>query len=246
MRSTEVAVAAASPTCGTAPRRSSGSSRLFGQTRTITRHATTSPASASVSEVHGAASPWTAAKVAGALQSDQGIVVTGIAALTPAGLDPDALWSAYSSGKVTSEPEDGNWVGRVVFDPAEYLPPKDRKRVDRLGLFSVIGAKLALEDAGLELTDENRGRVGAIIGTGVGPMESMELFSRPVIEEGAAAANPAVFPNTVYNAAGGQVAMKVGAVGPASTVTAGHAAGDVAKPDRACHRRRQRQRESRS
>jgi 3-oxoacyl-[acyl-carrier-protein] synthase II len=153
------------------------------------------------------------------------IVVTGIAALTPAGLDPDALWSAYSSGKVTSEPEDGNWVGRVVFDPAEYLPPKDRKRVDRLGLFSVIGAKLALEDAGLELTDENRGRVGAIIGTGVGPMESMEIFSRPVIEEGAAAANPAVFPNTVYNAAGGQVAMKVGAVGPASTVTAGHAAG---------------------
>jgi 3-oxoacyl-[acyl-carrier-protein] synthase II len=153
------------------------------------------------------------------------IVITGVAALTPAGLDPDALWSAYSSGKVTSEPEGGNWVGRVVFDPAEYLAPKDRKRVDRLGLFSVIGAKLALEDAGLELTDDNRGRVGAIIGTGVGPMESMELFSRPVIEEGAAAANPAVFPNTVYNAAGGQVAMKVGTVGPASTVTAGHAAG---------------------
>src|SRR3954471_8208377 len=153
------------------------------------------------------------------------VVITGVAALTPAGLDPDALWSAYSSGKVTSEPEDGNWVGRVVFDPAEYLSPKDRKRVDRLGLFSVIGSKLALEDAGLELTDDNRGRVGAIIGTGVGPMESMEIFSRPVIEEGAAAANPAVFPNTVYNAAGGQVAMKVGPGGPASTVTAGHAAG---------------------
>ncbi len=153
------------------------------------------------------------------------VVITGIAALTPAGIGPDALWSAFVEGRVPSEPENGNWVGRVVFDPAEYLVPKERKRVDRLGLFSVIGSKLALEDAGLELTDDNRGRVGAIIGTGVGPMESMELFSRPVIEEGAAAANPAVFPNTVYNAAGGQVAMKVGAVGPASTVTAGHAAG---------------------
>jgi 3-oxoacyl-[acyl-carrier-protein] synthase II len=153
------------------------------------------------------------------------IVITGMATLTPAGLDPDALWAAFSEGKVASEPESGNWIGRVVFDPAEYLPPKERKRVDRLGLFSVIGSKLALEDAGLELTDDNRGRVGAIIGTGVGPMESMEAFSRPVIEEGAAAANPAVFPNTVYNAAGGQVAMKIGAVGPASTVTAGHAAG---------------------
>jgi 3-oxoacyl-[acyl-carrier-protein] synthase II len=153
------------------------------------------------------------------------IVITGMATLTPAGLDPEALWTAFSEGKVTSEPDGGNWVGRVVFDPADYLPPKERKRVDRLGLFSLIGSKLALEDAGLEIGEDNRGRVGAIIGTGVGPMQSMEEFSRPVFEEGAAAANPAVFPNTVYNAAGGQVAMKIGAVGPASTVTAGHAAG---------------------
>jgi 3-oxoacyl-[acyl-carrier-protein] synthase II len=153
------------------------------------------------------------------------VVITGMATLTPAGLDPNALWRAFSEGKVATEPENGNWVGRVVFDPAEYLPPKERKRVDRLGLFSVIGSNLALDDADLELSDDNRARVGAIIGTGVGPMESMEAFSRPVLEEGPAAANPAVFPNTVYNAAGGQVAMKVGAVGPASTVTAGHAAG---------------------
>jgi 3-oxoacyl-[acyl-carrier-protein] synthase II len=153
------------------------------------------------------------------------VVITGMATLTPAGLDPGALWSAFSEGKVASEPESGNWVGRVTFDPAEYLPPKERKRVDRLGLFSLISSKLALEDAGLELTDDNRARVGAIVGTGVGPMESLEAFSRPVIEEGAGAANPAVFPNTVYNAAGGQVAMKIGPVGPASTVTAGHAAG---------------------
>jgi len=53
----------------------------------------------------------------------------------------------------------------------------------------------------------------------------MENFTRPLIQEGPQAANPAVFPNTVYNAAGGQVAMNVGAIGPASTVTAGHAAG---------------------
>ena len=56
-------------------------------------------------------------------------------------------------------------------------------------------------------------------------MESMEEFAAPVIDEGAGAANPAVFPNTVYNAAGGQVAIKNGILGSASTVTAGHAAG---------------------
>src|SRR2546423_1090464 len=50
-------------------------------------------------------------------------------------------------------------------------------------------------------------------------------FAIPVIEEGANGANPALFPNTVYNAAPGQVAIKVGTTGPTSTVTAGHAAG---------------------
>lgn len=87
---------------------------------------------------------------------------------------------------------------------------------------------MALQDAGIELTDDNRERIGVIFGTGMGPMESMENFFRPLLEEGAHAANPAVFPNTVYNAAGGQVAMLVGATGPASTITVGHAAGSSA------------------
>ncbi len=97
--------------------------------------------------------------------------------------------------------------------------------MDRLGIFSVIASRLALQDAGLEPTDDNRARIGAILGTGIGPMESMENFTRPVIQDGPSAANPAVFPNTVYNAATGQVAMQVGVVGPTSTITAGHAAG---------------------
>src|SRR5437764_576373 len=83
---------------------------------------------------------------------------------------------------------------------------------------------MALQDSGIEVAEENRERIGVMFGTGVGPMESMENFSRPLFDEGPAAANPAIFPNTVYNAAGGQVAMQVGAVGSATTVTAGHAA----------------------
>jgi 3-oxoacyl-[acyl-carrier-protein] synthase II len=97
--------------------------------------------------------------------------------------------------------------------------------MDTLGIFAVVASKIALQDAGIEVTDENRNRIGIMFGTGVGPMESMEKFSRPLFEEGPAAANPAVFPNTVYNAAAGQVAMNVGTVGPTTTVTAGHAAG---------------------
>jgi 3-oxoacyl-[acyl-carrier-protein] synthase II len=153
------------------------------------------------------------------------VVVTGLAALTPAGVDPKALYDAYAEGRRCTTSENGVALGRVDLDPGEYLSPKERKRVDRLGLFAVIASRLALADAQLELTDESRTRVGAVVGTGVGPIESMEAFGAPVIEEGAAGANPAVFPNTVYNAAGGQVAIKNGILGSASTVTAGHAAG---------------------
>jgi 3-oxoacyl-[acyl-carrier-protein] synthase II len=153
------------------------------------------------------------------------VVVGGLAALTPAGTDLDALWEAYASGRDCTTVEDGAAVARVELSASDYLSPKERKRVDRLGLFSIISSRLALADAGLELTDENRTRVGAILGTGVGPMESMEEFAVGVIEDGPGGANPAIFPNTVYNAAGGQVALKVGTLGSASTVTAGHGAG---------------------
>jgi 3-oxoacyl-[acyl-carrier-protein] synthase II len=153
------------------------------------------------------------------------VVVTGLAALTPAGTDLDALWEAYASGRDCTTTEDGVRVARVDLNASDFLAPKERKRVDRLGVFSIIASRLALEDAGIELTDENRARVGPILGTGVGPMESMVEFAVGVIEEGPTGANPAVFPNTVYNAAAGQVAIKVGAIGATSTVTAGHAAG---------------------
>jgi 3-oxoacyl-[acyl-carrier-protein] synthase II len=153
------------------------------------------------------------------------VAITGIGALTTAGTDLDSLWEAYSSDRDTTTSENGARVGRVDFTPGDFLGPKERKRVDRLGLFSIISTKLALDDAGVTVDDDNRERIGVILGTGVGPMESMEQFAAGVIEEGASGANPAVFPNTVYNAAGGQVAIKVGLIGSATTVTAGHAAG---------------------
>ena len=153
------------------------------------------------------------------------VVVTGLATLTSAGTDLDSLWEAYTSGRDCTTAEDGTQLARVELTASDYLAPKERKRVDRLGVFSIIASRLALQDAGIELTDENRTRVGVILGTGVGPMESMVDFAVGVINEGASGANPAVFPNTVYNAAAGQVAIKVGTTGSTSTVTAGHAAG---------------------
>lgn len=153
------------------------------------------------------------------------VVVTGVGVLTPAGNDAAALYDAVLAGAPVTVPEDGVPLGRVVFSPHDFLTAKQRRRVDRLGLFSIVVTHLALQDAGLPRDGSAQERVGVVLGTGVGPMEAMEEFARPLFAEGPRAANPAIFPNTVYNAAAGQVAIKLGLVGPTSTVTAGHAAG---------------------
>jgi 3-oxoacyl-[acyl-carrier-protein] synthase II len=160
--------------------------------------------------------------------SAERVVVTGLGTLTPAGCDPEALWEAFSSRRRCVEREDGVLVGRVPLDVRAAMPARERRRLDRLGLLSVVAARAALADGGLEIDEGNRHAVGVVVGTGAGPLESIESFTRGILDEGPAAANPATFPNTVYNAAGGQVAMHLGAVGPASTVTAGHAAGAAA------------------
>src|SRR5205823_12514326 len=117
------------------------------------------------------------------------VVVTGIATLTPGGCSPREVWDAFAAGRVCVQEEDGARIGRVSLDPSTVLTPPERKRVDRLGILALVAARLSLRDAGLEMTSENRERVGVVFGTGVGPMESMEAFSRPLFEEGPDAAN---------------------------------------------------------
>ncbi|WP_198663807.1 beta-ketoacyl synthase N-terminal-like domain-containing protein [Jiangella endophytica] len=156
------------------------------------------------------------------------VVVTGIGALSAAGVGTGSLWDAFAAGRDLGADENGIRVARADVDVTARLTPKQRRRMDRIGMFAVISSRLALENGALELDDDNAAAVGTVLGTGVGPMEAMEAFSRPLFDEGPRAASPAVFPNTVYNAATGQVCMHVGALGPTSTVTTGHAAGAAA------------------
>lgn len=114
-------------------------------------------------------------------------------------------------------------VSDVDTDPAGIVPPRQARRLDRLSLLAVAAARRALDDAKLDLDAHNGDRVGVIVGTDLGPVESLERFAGPVLDHGPAAANPAVFPNTVTNAAAGHIAMLLGARGPTSTLTTGAA-----------------------
>jgi 3-oxoacyl-[acyl-carrier-protein] synthase II len=158
------------------------------------------------------------------------VVVTGVGAFTAAGAGPDALLDAFRAGDRLGTQEDGLRVARCDFDPEAAGSAKARRRMDRLSQLAVAVCREALKDAGLDPQDvqEELEATGVVLGTGVGPVDSNERFTVPVLREGAASANPAVFPSTVHNAAAGQVAMALGTKGPTSTLTSFHGAGAAA------------------
>jgi 3-oxoacyl-[acyl-carrier-protein] synthase II len=149
------------------------------------------------------------------------VVVTGVSVLSPAGDGVAAARAAWLAGR-------GPGDGRIDLDVDPYLSRKDRRRMDRLGMVSVVAAAKALAAAGVQSRSPAAAAAGVVFGTGAGPMEAMERFTVPLLREGAVAADPAVFPNTVYNQAAGQVALHLGLYGPTSTLSAGHASGAAA------------------
>ncbi|TLS47347.1 3-ketoacyl-ACP synthase [Streptomyces montanus] len=155
------------------------------------------------------------------------VVVTGFSALTAAGDGAEALWQAFDEGTRPGAAEDGLRVARAVFDPDAAGTRKERRRMDRLSQLAVAACRTALEHAGVSDAGE-RAATGVVLGTGIGPVDSNERFFLPVLSGGPALGNPGVFPNTVHNAAAGQVAMVLGVKGPTSTLTSAHAAGAAA------------------
>lgn len=153
--------------------------------------------------------------------TDRRVVITGLGAVTSAGETVAELESAVASGSASFTEVEGQQVGLFAATGKEQLAPRVRRRMDRLAIGSVVAAQAALEQAG-HVADE---RTGIILGTEIGPMDVMERFAQPLFDEDPSAANPALFPNTVYNAAAGQVAMNLGCVGPTTTLTAGRTAG---------------------
>jgi len=156
------------------------------------------------------------------------VVVTGLAVLGPAGDGVAAALEAIAGDAPLTSERYAARVGTMALEPDPYLSRKARRRMDRLTVASIVASAKALADAGLPYGAEGESPVGVIFGTGAGPVEAMARFTRPLLDEGAAAADPAWFPNTVYNQAAGQVAQHLGLRGPTSTVSTGHASGATA------------------
>jgi 3-oxoacyl-[acyl-carrier-protein] synthase II len=158
------------------------------------------------------------------------VVITGRGVVSSIGEGAEAFLDALMERR--SGLRDG--LGRVeAFDPASAMTPKEARRMDRFSQFALAAADQAMAEAGLPDGIDPE-RLGVVMGTGVGGLETLEREVRTYIERGDRAVSPLFVPMMMPNAAAAHIAMRHGAHGPgyslaSACATGGHAIGEAAR-----------------
>ena len=165
------------------------------------------------------------------------VVVTGLGAITPIGIGKDEYWESLIKGKsgvgyiTRFDAED--FVTKIAaevkdFNPEDFMDKREIRRTDRFTQYALAGTYLALEDGDIDLSIVNKDRVGVVIGSGIGGMETLEGEHTKLIEKGPKKVSPLFIPMMISNMAPGQISMKYGLKGPTMTITTACASGNHA------------------
>ena len=171
------------------------------------------------------------------------VVVTGLGLVTPNGIGVDASFSSLVQGKsgvgpiTLFEAKEGVYATRIAaevkgFDPAAFMERKKIKEVARFIPFAMAATKMALEQADLQLTEEERDRTGVFIGVGLGGLENLERCTLTLEHRGPGKVSPYFIPSLIANMAAGQVSIAFGLRGPSLSHTSAcsssaHAVGEA-------------------
>ncbi len=151
--------------------------------------------------------------------SGRRVVITGLGVLTPVGNDVPAFWQSLVAGR--------SGVGRIQafdltdlavtiaaevkgFQPEQRLDPKLVRRTDRFTQYALWAAHEAVADAKLDLEREDRGRVGSIVGSGMGGVQTWESQFAQFIERGPKRVSPLLIPMMIPDMAAGQISISYG------------------------------------
>lgn len=165
------------------------------------------------------------------------VVVTGMGAVTPLGLDLSSTWQAILQGKSGVQPitlfDASEYPVRIAaevkgFDPTKYIEPKEVKKMDRFIHFAIAATEMAIEDAGIDFNSVDRDRVGVVIGSGMGGLPMIEYYHKVLLERGWKRVSPFFIPMVIVNLAAGQVSIRYGIRGPNLSVTTACATGNHA------------------
>ncbi len=151
------------------------------------------------------------------------VVITGLGVVSPVGIGLEQFWSSLTSGvsgigQVTRfDPSDFSTriAGEVKgFNPVDYFDRKEARRMDRFTQFALVVSGMAIKDAALDFDQENRDRIGVILGSGVGGIETLEEQAKILAKKGPGRISPLFVPMMIANIAAGQVAIKYRLYGP--------------------------------
>lgn len=171
------------------------------------------------------------------------VVVTGMGVVSPIGIGVDENLNSLKTGKSGVGPItrfdttgfDTTIAAEVKnFDPKLYMDPKIIKQMDVFIQYGVASARMALEQSGLVINDENAERVGVVVGAGLGGLPEIEETHKKVLERGPRRISPFFIPRLIANLAPGQISIIFGAKGPNMSIvtactTGTHSIGEAAK-----------------
>lgn len=171
------------------------------------------------------------------------VVITGLGLVTPVGNSVEDTWTALMSGrsgadfikKFDAERFPVRFACEVKdFDPLKYVEKKEARKMGAFIHYAVAAAKQAVDDSGLQITDEISEEVGTYISSGIGDFWAIEREHSKLLNDGPGRVSPFFIPSAIVNLASGQVSIRHNAKGPNSaTATAcsagAHAIGDSFK-----------------
>jgi len=155
--------------------------------------------------------------------NERRVVVTGMGIVSPVGNDLPTAWDNIVNGRSGIGPithfDAAGFATRIAgevrgFDPTAFVSPKDVKKMDQFIHYGVAAGMMAMQDAGLEITDANSERTGVIIGSGIGGIAGIEKTSIAWHEGGPRKISPFYVPSTIINMVSGQLCILKGIKGP--------------------------------
>jgi 3-oxoacyl-[acyl-carrier-protein] synthase II len=151
------------------------------------------------------------------------VVVTGVGLVAPVGLDTRTGWENILAGRSGIQPIthfeiapfSTRFGGPIYgFDPELYVSKKDVKKMDKFIHYGIGAGTQAMEDAGLEVTDANRHRIGVAVGSGIGGIAGIENSYAAYLSGGPRKISPFFVPANIINMVAGDLSIKYGLKGP--------------------------------
>ncbi len=155
--------------------------------------------------------------------SKRRVVVTGMGMLSPVGNTVESSWKALLEGRsgisniehFDTSDFSTRFAGLVKdFNCEDYMSKKDARKMDLFIQYGIAAGIQALNDSGLEITEENAPRVGVAIGSGIGGLDLIEKGHQALMDKGPRKVSPFFVPSTIVNMVAGNLSIMRGLRGP--------------------------------